>query len=189
MRNGSNEAGAHAAPLSTLVALDARPSNRLYSELTARCRHACGARVDPTSSCRDVLAYTSDPHEVIRSCWSTEQRVVWPTGSLYMRKRVLMCAVLAWAMTATNASGQVITNMVKRVGIGGSVGGIFPFDDDVSIGVVFGVTAGRAPAPGFGPRLGLGWYRGDLTASGVSGDGEVGVFASVRSWPASVTPG
>jgi len=37
--HGSNEAGVHAAQLSTLVALDAGPSNLLYSEVTARCRH------------------------------------------------------------------------------------------------------------------------------------------------------
>ena len=34
MRNGSNEAGAHAAQLSTLVALDAGPDNPRYSEVT-----------------------------------------------------------------------------------------------------------------------------------------------------------
>ena len=53
---------------------------------------------------------------------------------LYLRNRVLMWAVLALAVTATNASAQVITNMVKRVGIGGSVGGIFTLDDDVNSG-------------------------------------------------------
>ena len=90
-----------------------------------------------------------------------------------MRSRVLLCAVFALAVTA-NASAQVITNMVKRVGVGGSVGGIFTFDDDVNTGMAFGVNAGLAPAPGFGPTLGLGWYQGDLTLSGVSGDREVG---------------
>ena len=91
-----------------------------------------------------------------------------------MRKRVLVCAVLACAVTATNASAQVITNLVKRAGIGGSVGGIFPFDDDVSVGTVFGVNAGLAPETGFGPSIGFGWYQGDLTLSGISGDVEVG---------------
>ena len=91
-----------------------------------------------------------------------------------MRNRVLMCALLALAVTATNTSAQVITNMVKRVGVGGSVGGIFTFDDDVNTSVAFGVNAGLAPAPGFGPTLGLGWYQADLTLSGVSGDREVG---------------
>jgi hypothetical protein len=91
-----------------------------------------------------------------------------------MRKRVLVCAVLACAVTATNASAQVITNLVKRAGIGGSVGGIFPFDDDVSVGAVFGVNAGLAPETGFGPAIGFGWYEGDLTLSGISGDVEVG---------------
>ena len=91
-----------------------------------------------------------------------------------MRNRVLMCAVLALAVTATNASAQVITNMVKRVGVGGLVGGIFTFDDEVNTGVAFGVNAGLAPAPGFGPTLGLGWYQADRTLSGVSGDREVG---------------
>lgn len=91
-----------------------------------------------------------------------------------MRKRVLVCAVLVSALTATNASAQMITSMVKRVGIGGSVGSIFTFDDDVSNGVAFGFNAGLAPAPGFGPTLGFGWYQQDLTLSRASGDREVG---------------
>src|SRR5688572_3290207 len=91
-----------------------------------------------------------------------------------MRNRVLMCAVLVSALSATNASAQMITNMVKRVGIGGSVGSIFTFDDDVTNGVAFGFNAGLAPAPGFGPTLGFGWYRQDLTLSRASGDREVG---------------
>ena len=93
-----------------------------------------------------------------------------------MRKRVLMCALLVWALTATNASAQWITNMVKRAGIGGSAGGFYPFDDDVKVGSAFGVVAGLAPAPGFGPTIGLGWYQGDLTLSSVSGDVEVGTL-------------
>jgi len=91
-----------------------------------------------------------------------------------MRTRVLICALLACVVSATNASAQMITNIAKRAGIGGSVGGIFPFDDDVSVGSAFGVNAGLAPAPGFGPTIGLGWYQGDLTLSGISGDREVG---------------
>jgi hypothetical protein len=91
-----------------------------------------------------------------------------------MTTRVLVCAALACALSATNASAQMITNMAKRAGIGASVGGIFPFDDDVSVGTAFGVNAGLAPAPGFGPTLGFGWYQGDLTLSGISGDREVG---------------
>ena len=126
-------------------------------------------------SCRDEPAYTSDPHEVIRSCWSiTSNMIVWPGEGLYMRNRVLTCAVLALAVTAPNTPAQVITNMVKRAGVGGSVGGIFTSDDDVNTGVAFGVNAGLAPAPGFGPTIGLGWYQADLTLSGVSGDREVG---------------
>jgi Outer membrane protein beta-barrel domain len=91
-----------------------------------------------------------------------------------MKKRVLVCVAFTWAVTATNASAQVITNMAKRVGIGGSVGRIFTFDDDVNVGVGFGVNAGLAPGPGLGPTLGFGWYEGDLTLSGISGDAEVG---------------
>ena len=91
-----------------------------------------------------------------------------------MRKRVLVCAVLTCVLFATNASAQMITNMAKRAGIGGSVGGIFPFDDDVNVGTAFGINAGLAPAPGFGPTIGFGWYQGDLTLSGISGDPEVG---------------
>jgi hypothetical protein len=68
----------------------------------------------------------------------------------------------------------MITNTARRVGIGGSVGGIFPLDDDVSVGLAAGVNAGLAPAPGFGPTLGFGWYQADLTLSGVSGDVDVG---------------
>ena len=51
---------------------------------------------------------------------------------------------------------------------------VFPIDDDVSVGTAFGVNAGLAPAPGFGPSIGFGWYQGDLTLSGISGDVEVG---------------
>ncbi len=91
-----------------------------------------------------------------------------------MRNRVLVCAVLVSALTATNASAQMISNMVKRVGVGGSVGSIFTFDDDVNNGVAFGFNAGLAPAPGFGPTLGFGWYQQDLTLSRASGDREVG---------------
>jgi hypothetical protein len=69
--------------------------------------------------------------------------------------------MVAFAVTATNASAQMITNMVKRVGVGGSVGSI-------------GFNAGLAPASGFGPTLGFGWYQQDLTLSGVSGDREIG---------------
>jgi hypothetical protein len=75
---------------------------------------------------------------------------------------------------ATNASAQVIANTAKRAGIGGSFGGIFPFDDDVTVGSAYGVNFGLAPAPGFGPTIGFGWYTGDLTLSGVTGDREVG---------------
>ena len=91
-----------------------------------------------------------------------------------MRKRVLVCAMLAVAVTATNASAQMITNMVKRVGVGGSVGRFFTFDDGVTDGAAFGFNAGLAPAPGFGPTLGLGWYQQDLTLSAASGNREVG---------------
>jgi hypothetical protein len=91
-----------------------------------------------------------------------------------MRNRVVACVVLACTMTAANASAQMITNMVKRVGIGGSIGGIFPFDDEVGVGLAGGVNFGLAPAPGLGPTLGFGWYQGDLTLSGVSGNAEVG---------------
>jgi hypothetical protein len=82
--------------------------------------------------------------------------------------------MVAFAVTATNASAQMITNMVKRVGVGGSVGSIFTFDDDVTNGAAFGFNAGLAPASGFGPTLGFGWYQQDLTLSGVSGDREIG---------------
>lgn len=91
-----------------------------------------------------------------------------------MRMRVLVCAVLACAVTATNASAQMIANTAKRAGIGGSFGGIFPFDDDVSVGKAYGVNFGLAPEPGFGPTIGFGWYTGDLTLSGISGSANVG---------------
>ena len=90
-----------------------------------------------------------------------------------MRKRVLVCAVLACAMTATSVSAQ-IPDVAKRVGVGGSVGGIFPIDDDVSAGLAGGLSFGLAPAAGLGPTIGFGWYQADLTLPGVSGDVEVG---------------
>lgn len=100
-------------------------------------------------------------------------------------KRVVVCAMLACAVTATNASAQMITNMVKRAGIGGSVGGIFPFDDDVTVGMAAGINAGLAPAPGFGVTLGFGWYLGDLTLAGISGDADIGSLR-VRPFMAGV---
>jgi hypothetical protein len=90
-----------------------------------------------------------------------------------MSQRVLVFAVLACAMTATSVSAQ-IADVVRRVGIGGSVGGIFPIDDDVSAGLAGGVSFGLAPAAGLGPSIGFGWYQADLTLSGVSGDVAVG---------------
>lgn len=91
-----------------------------------------------------------------------------------MTNRVLVCAVLLSAITATNASAQMVTSMARRAGVGGSVGHIFTFDDDVKNGAAFGFNAGLAPAPGFGPTLGFGWYEEDLTLSGVSGNRDVG---------------
>ena len=91
-----------------------------------------------------------------------------------MKKRVFLCVVLACAVTATNASAQVITDMIKRVGAGGSVGTMFTFDDEVNVGVGVGLNVGLAPKPGLSPTLGFGWYQGDLTLSGVSRDAEVG---------------
>ena len=91
-----------------------------------------------------------------------------------MRLPVLVCAVLVCVVIATNASAQMIVNTAKRAGIGGSFGGIFPFDDDVAVGKAYGVNFGLAPAPGFGPTIGFGWYTGDLTLSGITGNAEVG---------------
>jgi len=91
-----------------------------------------------------------------------------------MKKCVLVCALLACTVAATNASAQIVANTAKRAGIGGSVGGYFTFDDEVNVGPAYGVNFGLAPAPGFGPSIGFGWYEGDLKLSGVSGDREVG---------------
>jgi hypothetical protein len=91
-----------------------------------------------------------------------------------MTKRVLVCMVLACAVTATNASAQMIKNLVKRAGIGASVGTFFTSDDDVNTALGAGVNVGLAPQNGLGGTLGLGWYQTDLTLSGVSGDREVG---------------
>jgi len=91
-----------------------------------------------------------------------------------MTNRVLVCVVLACAMTATTVSAQGIPDIARRAGIGGSVGGILPIDDDVNAGMAVGVSFGLAPAPGLGPTIGFGWYEADLTLPGVSGDAEVG---------------
>ena len=91
-----------------------------------------------------------------------------------MRKRVLMIAILACAITATTASAQGIPAAARRVGIGISVGGIFPTDDDVNAGLAAGVTLGLAPATGLGPTMGLGWYTGDLRVMRFSGSARVG---------------
>jgi hypothetical protein len=91
-----------------------------------------------------------------------------------MKTRVLVCVVLACAVTATNASAQVIANLVKRVGIGASVGKMFTFDDEVNVGVGGGINVGLSPKPGMGPTIGFGWYQGDLTFSTLTGEAEVG---------------
>jgi hypothetical protein len=91
-----------------------------------------------------------------------------------MRQRILVCVLLACVVTATTASAQGLPNIVKRAGVGGSFGGIFPFDDDVSVGKAYGFNFGLAPEQGLGFTLGFGWYTGDLTLTGVSGDREVG---------------
>lgn len=91
-----------------------------------------------------------------------------------MRKRVLVCVVLACAMMASTASAQRVPDIAKRAGIGGSVGGIFPLDDDVESGGAFGFNFGLAPQTGLAPTIGFGWYRADLKLPGVSGDRRVG---------------
>jgi hypothetical protein len=91
-----------------------------------------------------------------------------------MSKRVFVCVVVACVVMATTASAQGLPNIVKRAGIGGSFGGIFPFDDDVTVGKAYGLNFGLAPEQGLGFTLGFGWYTGDLTLSRVSGDREVG---------------
>lgn len=91
-----------------------------------------------------------------------------------MRKRILVCVVLACAMMATTASAQGIPDIAKRAGIGASVGGIFPLDDDVDAGGAFGFNFGLAPQTGLAPTIGFGWYNADLRLPGVSGDREVG---------------
>ena len=90
-----------------------------------------------------------------------------------MTTRVLVCALLAGAITATNASAQ-IPAVARRVGIGASVGGISPTNDDVNAGFAAGVNFGLAPETGLGPAIGLGWYEGDLTLAQVSGNTRVG---------------
>jgi hypothetical protein len=91
-----------------------------------------------------------------------------------MRKRVLAVAMLACAITATSASAQAIPGIARRVGIGVSIGGILPADDDVNAGPAAGVTLGLAPATGLGPTIGLGWYEGDLTLARAFGDVNIG---------------
>jgi hypothetical protein len=91
-----------------------------------------------------------------------------------MKQRVLVLAMLACATAATNVSAQAIPGIAKRVGIGVSVGGILPTDEDVNAGPAVGVTLGLAPATGIGPTIGLGWYEGDLTLTRAFGDVNVG---------------
>jgi hypothetical protein len=92
-----------------------------------------------------------------------------------MTKRVLVCAVLVCAVTAANASAQGLPNIIKRAGVGGSFGGIFLIDDDVTVGKAYGFNFGLAPEPGLGLTIGFGWYTGELTSSRVfSGEREIG---------------
>ena len=100
-------------------------------------------------------------------------------------RRVVVCVVLACVVTATTASAQGLPNIVKRAGLGGSVGGLFPFDDEVTDDGVFrwgggtarrafGFNFGLAPEPGFSPTLGFGWYTADLTVDTGSSNTEIG---------------
>jgi hypothetical protein len=96
-----------------------------------------------------------------------------------MKNRVLICVVFACVVTATSASAQTaqrIANLAKRAGIGASVGKMFTFDDEVNVGTGVGVSFGLSPREksGLGPTIGFGWYEGDLTFSGLTGDAEVG---------------
>jgi hypothetical protein len=97
-----------------------------------------------------------------------------------MRTRVLVGAMVAFAVTATNASAQTITDVVKRVGVGGSVANIVTFDDDVSNGGAAGVNAGLAPAPGFGPTLGFGGTSKISRCPACQAAGRSDVFACVH---------
>src|SRR5688500_3600445 len=99
-----------------------------------------------------------------------------------------MCALVVCALTTENASAQ-LPEIAKRVGIGGSVGGIFPNDDDVNAGLAGGVSFGLAPAGGLGPTMGFGWYEGDLALPRVSGNvgggrvrGRPRMAAMAHSW-------
>src|SRR5688500_11870511 len=94
-----------------------------------------------------------------------------------------MCALVVCALTTENASAQ-LPEIAKRVGIGGSVGGIFPNDDDVNAGLAGGVCFGLAPAGGRGPTMGRGWQGGLLALPRVSRNGEVRPLpgGSARRW-------
>ena len=106
-----------------------------------------------------------------------------------MRKRVLVCAALACALSATNASAQMIANMAKRAGIGGSVGAIFTFDDDVNVGRGSASMPASRPRPGSARRLASDGTKAISHSPESPATLKLGVFASVRSWAASVTPG
>jgi hypothetical protein len=89
--------------------------------------------------------------------------------------RLVVSALLAFGLMTSEASAQFVKNMAKRAGVGGSIGAIFTLDDDVNVAApAWGFNFGLAPEPGLGPTMGFGWYEGDLTLSGVSGDTEVG---------------
>lgn len=92
-----------------------------------------------------------------------------------MKNCLVTSVVLICTMTAATASAQSrMVGLAKRAGIGGSVGGIFTLDDEVNVGLGYGVNFGLAPEPGFGPTIGFGWYSGDLTFQRISGTAEVG---------------
>jgi hypothetical protein len=93
-----------------------------------------------------------------------------------MRKFVLPCALLL-TLLASDASAQMIKNMAKRAGVGGSIGTLVMLDDDVEVAApVWGFNFGLAPEPGLGPTMGFGWFEGDLTVPRVSGTTEVGTL-------------
>jgi hypothetical protein len=83
-------------------------------------------------------------------------------------------AALVFLTLADVASAQFISDLVKRTGVGVTLGVVKPVDDHVDASPVLGVTFGLAPSPGWSWAGSLGWFTGDLLLDDGSGGVDVG---------------
>jgi hypothetical protein len=84
--------------------------------------------------------------------------------------------VMLLALALPTSAAAQIADLVKRAGVGMSAGPVIPVDDEVDVGLVWGVTFALTPKPGWGWAGNLGWFTGDLSLTTSSSDENVGSF-------------